>query len=127
MGDTFAWFNGHKTDGDIIEYDSYGKQPAWLHYMTAVNELHGDFCEENKAQTMVLARKFHANALDEINRTKEDREFGSNIVNFTSYINPSEYNYAFADSSLTAQNFWVQIGITEIVRRKMSAKIMPNL
>lgn len=127
MGDTFAWFNGHETDGDIIEYDSYGKQPAWLHYMTAVNELHGDFCEEKKAQTMVLARKFHANALDEINRTKEDREFGSNMINFTSYINPSEYNYAFANSSLTAQNFWVQIGITEIVRRKMSAKIMPNL
>ncbi|QRV61798.1 major capsid protein [Microvirus sp.] len=127
MGDTFAWFNGHENDGDVIEYDAYGKQPAWLHYMTAVNELHGDFCEENKAQTMVLARKFHANALDEINRKKEDREFGSNIVNFTSYINPSEYNYAFADSSLTAQNFWVQIGITEIVRRKMSAKVMPNL
>ncbi len=127
MGDTFAWFNGHETDGDVIEYDSYGKQPAWLHYMTAVNELHGDFCEEKKAQTMVLARKFHANALDEINRKLEDREFGSNIINFTSYINPSEYNYAFADSSLTAQNFWVQIGITEIVRRKMSAKVMPNL
>lgn len=126
MGDTFAWFNGHIT-GPNIEYDSYGKQPAWLHYMTAVNELHGDFCEENKAQTMVLARKFHANALDEINRKLEDREAGNNVINFTSYINPSEYNYAFADSSLTAQNFWVQIGITEIVRRKMSAKIMPNL
>lgn len=127
MGNTIAWFNGHMNIDDIIEYDSYGKQPAWLHYMTAVNELHGDFCEENKAQTMVLARKFHADALNEINRKLEDREAGNNVLNFTSYINPSEYNYAFADSSLTAQNFWVQIGITEIVRRKMSAKIMPNL
>lgn len=127
MGNNIAWFNGHMNIDDIIEFDAYGKQPAWLHYMTAVNELHGDFCEEKKAQTMVLARKFHADALDDLNKKLEDREAGSTEINFTSYINPSEYNYAFADSSLTAQNFWVQIGITEIVRRKMSAKIMPNL
>lgn len=127
MGDTIAWFNGKENDGDAIEYDSYGKQPAWLHYMTAVNELHGDFCEENKAQTMVLARKFNNDALNEVNRVLDDRQNGNTVLNFTSYINPSEYNYAFADSSLTAQNFWVQIGITEIVRRKMSAKVMPNL
>lgn len=127
MGNNIAWFNGHMNIDDKIEFDAYGKQPAWLHYMTAVNELHGDFCEEKKAQTMVLTRKFHADALDDLNKKLEDREAGSTEINFTSYINPSEYNYAFADSSLTAQNFWVQIGITEIVRRKMSAKVMPNL
>lgn len=129
MGETLAWFDMRETHDDPEVTLSYGKQPAWLHYMTAVNELHGDFCEENKAQTMVLARKFNSLILEELNdiKTTVPEEWERAKLNFTSYINPTEYNYAFADSSLTAQNFWVQIGIGETVRRKMSAKIMPNL
>ena len=49
------------------------------------------------------------------------------ISDVTTYIDPTKFNYAFADKNLDAQNFWVQIAVDMIARRKMSAKIMPNL
>ena len=49
------------------------------------------------------------------------------IKDLTTYIDPTKYNYAFADTSLEAQNFWIRIAEKIIVRRKISAKIIPNL
>lgn len=90
-----------------------GKQPAWIQYMTAVNEVHGDFADEDGAAFMTLQKRF---------------EFDENgAINFTTYIDPVMFNSAFAVQSLSAQNFWVQIGVEAIARRKMSAKIIPNL
>ena len=48
-------------------------------------------------------------------------------INATSYINPEDYNFTFADASLDAQNFWVQLGFGVKARRVMSAKQIPNL
>lgn len=96
---------------------SIGKQPAWINYMTAVNECHGDFADEQKAMWMTLNRRYEIEQVG--------NEISVNDV--TTYIDPQKYNYAFADSELTAQNFWVQVGIEAIARRKMSAKIIPNL
>lgn len=98
-------------DGDLAnsrENKAIGKQPAWIDYMTSFNEVHGDFTDDNKAGSMVL---------------KRDYKWGE----YSTYINPTDYNKAFADTSLGAQNFWIQIGIDCKARRKMSAKIMPNL
>lgn len=92
-----------------------GKTPAWMDYMTAVNETHGDFAEKYKALWMTLNRQYeHGNT-------------GAGIEDLTTYIDPKKYNYVFADQSLDAQNFWVQVGQKIIVRRVMSAKILPNL
>ena len=49
------------------------------------------------------------------------------IKDLTTYIDPTKYNYAFASQDLEEQNFWVQIGMNIQARRKMSAKIIPNL
>ena len=56
-------------------------------------------------------------------------ERGNNytIADLTTYIDPKKYNYIFADARLDAQNFWTQIGVNMTARRKMSAKVMPNL
>lgn len=91
-----------------------GKQPAWIQYMTAVNEVHGDFAEEEGAAFMTLQKRF---SWDE----------NGQAVGLTTYIDPVMFNTAFAVESLSAQNFWVQIGFDAIARRKMSAKIIPNL
>lgn len=91
-----------------------GKQPAWLHYMTSYNENYGDFATGGSLEHMVL------------NRNYSGAETG-NVDDLTTYIDPRKYNYVFADSSLDAENFWVQIGFNVLARRKMSAKIMPNL
>lgn len=93
-----------------------GKQPAWLNYMTAVNEVHGDFANKLKAGYMVLARNYDT--------TEEN---GGSMDNYSAYINPTKFNYAFADTNLYSQNFWVQIAMNIQARRKISAKQIPNL
>jgi len=99
---------------DTITRYSAGKQPAWINYMTAYNEAHGQFAEPDKLMWMTLSRAY--------NLSNENR-----INDLTTYIDPGRFNYAFADTSLNAQNFWVQLGINVHARRKMSAKQIPNL
>ena len=51
----------------------------------------------------------------------------SRIKDLTTYIDPQKYNYAFADASLAAQNFWVQVGFDIKKRGLISAKIIPSI
>ena len=98
-----------------LTFKSAGKQPAWINYMTSVNKTYGHFAEENKDMFMTLNRRYEI-----------DEETGD-ITDLTTYIDPTKFNHIFAQTDLSAQNFWVQIGIKNIVRRKMSAKVIPNL
>ena len=55
-------------------------------------------------------------------------EFEANgIGDLTTYVDPSKYNEIFAQTQLDSQNFWVQISNRITARRKMSAKVIPNL
>lgn len=96
------------------EQKAVGKQPAWIEYQTDINECFGDFAEENKAMYMTLNRRYN---IDE----------NGNVTDVTTYIDPSKFNYAFADTAIEAQNFWVQIAMDIEARRKMSAKMIPNI
>nr|QJB20199.1 MAG: major capsid protein [Microvirus sp.] len=93
---------------------SVGKQPAWINYMSAVNKCYGNFADPRKEMYMTLNRRYEAG---------NDKR----IKDLTTYIDPVKYNYMFANTALDAQNFWVQIAVDITARRKMSAKIMPNL
>lgn len=103
-----AWFASEKL--------SAGKQPAWIDYMTSFNRCYGEFAARRSMDFMVLQRHYEG----------ADKSDGS-LNNVTSYINPKEFNYIFADTELDAQNFWVQIGFRIEARRVMSAKQIPNL
>ena len=92
-----------------------GKEPAWINYMTNVNEVFGTFCDRRKTGNMVLTREYEA-GVD-----------GGLIQDLTTYIDPRKYTYAFATTELDEQPFMVQIGKRVIARRKMSAKQIPNL
>ena len=94
---------------------SAGKQPAWLNYMTNYNRAYGNFAINGNQMFMTL------------NRNYEFDPNSARIKDLTSYIDPAKFNNIFAVTSLDAQNFWVQIGCDITARRKMSAKIMPNL
>jgi len=96
---------------------SAGKQPAWLNYMTAYNKTYGNFAIEDNEMFMTLNRKYAY--------TINDDKF--QIQDLTTYIDPVKYNQIFAQSSIDAQNFWVQLAVNITARRKMSAKLMPNL
>lgn len=96
-------------------YNSAGKQPSWIEYMTNVNETYGSFVAGGSLEHMAVNRKY-----------SHDKTTGR-IKDLTTYIDPTIYNAAFADHNLTSRNFWVQIAIDCTVRRKMSAKQIPNL
>ena len=68
---------------------------------------------------MVLNRRYENNAVTATGQVS--------IKDLTTYIDPSKFNNIFSDTRLDAQNFWAQVGVGCIVRRKMSAKIIPNL
>lgn len=88
---------------------SIGKQPAWIEYMTNINKTYGNFALIENEGWMCLNRIF------------------GNIDTYTTYIFPHLYNNIFADTDMTAQNFWVQIAFNIKPRRVMSAKIIPNI
>ena len=117
-----AWWDDFYLNGtsQLLKQYSAGKQPAWLDHMTNTNKIHGEFAIATSEQFMVLDRNYeYEEGLATRNR--------SIIQDLTTYVSPNKYNYVFADTEINSQNFWVQIGVNMISRRKMSAKIIPNL
>jgi hypothetical protein len=117
--DQMAFWDTINTDAGTQIFQSAGKQPAWLNYMTNVNQTRGNFAINDNEMFMTLNRRY---------------EYGNDggpvmgaIKDLTTYIDPVKFNYIFADTARDAQNFWTQIGVDITARRKMSAKIMPNL
>ncbi len=119
--DQMAWFDtaiDYDQSGEPYNmYQSAGKQPAWINYMTNVNQCRGDFAVDS---TTGVGSMFMT-----LNRNYEFT--GTGIGDLTTYVDPSKFNNIFADENLSAQNFWVQISNKIFARRKMSAKVIPNL
>jgi len=119
--DAFAYWSTEIINTDEVVYKSAGKQPAWINYMTNVNQVRGNFAIEAGTEGLEGGQMYMT-----LNRRYEQDGEG-NIKDLTTYIDPSKYNNIFADTRLDAQNFWTQIGVNITARRKMSAKLMPNL
>lgn len=111
--DQMAWFDTAANDTGNVIYSTAGKQPAWINYMTNVNQTRGNFAEANQEMFMTLNRRYDQGL--------------TGIQDLTTYVDPSKYNNIFAQTSLDSQNFWVQISNKITARRKMSAKVIPNL
>lgn len=115
-----AWWTTNYPGTGTFEQKSAGKQPAWINYMTNVNEVRGNFAISSNEMFMTLNRRYTP--------VKSAGATGNwNIQDLTTYIDPSKFNHIFAQTNLDAQNFWAQISVDMTARRKMSAKIMPNL
>ena len=84
--------------------------------MTNFNKTFGEFASGESEDFMVMNRNY-----------ERDEEDDSLISDLSTYIDPSKYNQIFADTSLSAQNFWVQTAVQMEVRRNISAKQIPNL
>jgi hypothetical protein len=114
--DQMAWFDTQCSGGNVVTYNTAGKQPAWINYMTNVNQTRGSFAENGEGGDSMFMT---------LNRRYEQGTTG--IDDLTTYVDPSKYNNIFAQTSLDSQNFWVQISNKITARRKMSAKVIPNL
>lgn len=111
--DQMAWQDTECGPNGELTFNSLGKQPAWINYMTNVNKVYGNFADRKKEMYMTLCRRYNYSA--------------TGITDLTSYIDPSLFNFIFAKTDLGSQNFWVQISNNITARRKMSAKVIPNL
>jgi len=109
-----AWWDTKIID-EVVTFKSAGKQPAWINYMTNVNQVRGNFAIKNNEMFMTLNRRYE----------QDKTTFG--IKDLTTYIDPAKFNNIFAETARDAQNFWTQISVDITARRKMSAKIIPNL
>ncbi|AXH77799.1 MAG: major capsid protein [Microviridae sp.] len=122
--DQMAWFDTLlKTGGGaelVPEFKSAGKQPAWINYMTNVNVVRGNFADQTDQMFMVLNRRYDT-------KYSAYPAGSPSIADVTTYIDPSKFNHIFAYTRRDAQNFWAQIGVNIEARRKMSAKVIPNL
>lgn len=112
--DKMAWWDTeYDSDGERLTFKSAGKQPAWLDYMTNFNKSYGEFANPKSEMYMTLNRRY-------------ELENGK-IKDLTTYIDPAKFNYIFAVQDRSAQNFWTQLAVDVTARRKMSAKVIPNL
>lgn len=103
-------------------YKAVGKQTSWIEYQTNVNQSFGGFAAGGELDWMVLNRPYHINKF-----IKPGEDSKALIGDATTYIDPQLFNRAFADTKLTAKNFWVQVAFDITARRVMSAKQIPNL
>lgn len=117
--DQMAWWDTYCDEFSNAGYRSAGKQPAWMNYMTNVNQIRGNFAMRDSEMFMTLNRRYQPEYTSAQGFIR--------IKDLTTYIDPAKYNYIFAETSRDAQNFWVQIKVGMDVRRKMSAKQIPNL
>lgn len=115
--DQMAWWDTTVKDDGSVSRHSAGKVPAWINYMTNYNRTYGNFAKQTDQMWMTLNRRY------------EPKYTGTRmaIKDLTTYIDPVKYNNIFADTRLDAQNFWLNIAVDITARRKMSAKVMPNL
>lgn len=115
--ETMAWWEAYGDIDGNWSAATAGKQPAWTWYMTNYDRVAGNFAIENNSMWMVLVKRFKAKPVLD-NYT---------IGNLTTYIDPRDVNHIFAESALDAMNFWLHVSVDAKVRRKMSAKLMPNM
>lgn len=106
------------TDIDAVHlttFKSIGKQTAWINYQTDIDRAGGNFAILNNQMAQVLNRRY------EWDENEEE------VIDFTTYIDPSKFNYVFADTRLDAQNFNLQVLVDCEERLVMSAKTIPTL
>lgn len=96
---------------------SAGKQPAWIEYMTAENEVRGTFCTTESS--WVLRRDMHT-------LLHNDTSGPVGNTQTTAYIHPRMWNQPFAVQSPSVQNFLVQFYIKDQVRSTVLKRLLPQ-
>lgn len=112
-----------RTDGEPQSannlFTTYGRTTSWWHYQTDTNRSYGELSANGSLRPWILSRNFYESRSDSISASE-------NFSN-SPYCYPHHYNYAFADTSLTSQNFIVQFGADINVSRIMPSYNQPTI
>ena len=90
-----AWW---KAATDKESETSVGKQPAWINYMPNINNTYGTFAIEDNEAFMCLTSFY-----DSLDPSVE--QWNTEELDYTTYINPSKFNYTFAETGILSQIF----------------------
>ena len=82
LTERFAALDTRRDDNGVPTYRSIGKQPAYIDYMTDIDEAYGDFAIENNKMTMTLNRRYQYK--------------DGFLADGTTYIDPAKFNYVWA-------------------------------
>lgn len=119
--DVVAQNNFSSNRGTINTNRIVGYSPAWIEYMTSVGSAHGQFA--TSLDYWVNLRRFGVN-----NGVYRELAGGYSIdVDFDTYINPEDYNYAFAGKADFYDNFYLNQLINLYIKRNISKQILPSL
>jgi len=116
MNEPRAWWSTNHNGADWV-MTAAGYLPAHINYQTDVSESFGNFAMGQNQSFMSIQRGYEWEVTEGV----------VSIQDLTTYIDPVKFNSMFAQTSLDAQNLWVNIGFDIECRRKMSAKIMPKV
>lgn len=100
-----------------------GKQVAWLHDMTSVNRVHGEFSNYGYYQTWVLGRNY---------LSKNVEYHGDEILshpepNISPYGNPLDWQYPFISQNLSDTNWYCQVMFDVRSISPVGYRFMPTL
>ena len=77
-------------DDGVNEFKAVGKVPAWINYMSNVNQIYGNFALEDNEMFMVMPRRYEV-------KCGSIGKVDYNIEDITTYIDPSKFNYMFTN------------------------------
>lgn len=100
---------------------SVGEEVAWSWLRTDYPRLHGDFAQNGNYQYWVLARRFTSYFPD------DGTGFYGDAENYSTYINPLDWQYVFVDQTLMTGNFSYYGFFNLKVTSSLSANYMPYL
>lgn len=140
--------NGASVDGyvEIGPDISVGKRIAWSEYMAGLNRSHGDFAYGGSLDYWVNNRNFTKDSafvqswmsrvdvpssgqIDDNSQITGDFSWVKRCQEFdmNTYVYPDDWNTPFADKSLTAMNFMVDVFFDIDANRALGKRIMPHM
>lgn len=115
LTDQMASWDSVQVSPGAWNFQTAGKQPAWINYQTEINRAFGNFASQSSEGWMVNDRNY-------------DWDEGTkSIKDVTVYIDPRKWNGVFAYARRDAQNIWGHFQIEDRAIRKMSANQIPNI
>lgn len=120
-----------------LSYSEYniavGKHPAWMEYMTSIDEAHGLLALRDQYGFWLLNRPFSPYAYDPV--LSDTADFPGDdiqLVNYSvdafdssTYINPEYFNTIFAVDKFT-DNFQVQLRFFDKTKQPISKQVLPR-
>lgn len=122
--------------GGLNADDEVGKQIAWMHLLSDVDRVYGEFDTGGTVESWVLTRRF----FDVFKWNSDDTDYPQEALQRprlwpvetrqrlpSYYVDPRDWNYMFAITDGRTDNYYLDVGIDIRAVRPIGKPFMPNL